>query len=317
VRSGLEHALNFMLGAQGNQSVVITTFEPFLMPIETYLEAYKKQSVLIRIYSDQDYKGELYWFFEMKTAILLGSMMRMVPANSVQEKLNRGELDPTEQDSFGEVGNQLSGILDRAFRSLTRKNIHLRMDFNKVVYPSTSIGPENFKRDEEFVVLLSSIQIPEHGAQKLTLLLPRSLYEVMLNLEVSLVDIVPKKVVFHSPAEAVAEKVQTELISRHVKAVRCDQPDDVLTLVDQPHVAAVGLEVKRPTFPLQHQDMIFFKRLASNRTFTRLPYFLTWEGATDDEVKEVAKLGLTGATTGSFADNFARWAKTFTDAPTG
>jgi hypothetical protein len=310
VRNGLEHALKFMLGE--SSGVQISFFEPFLMPMEAYLQAYKKQSVLIKIYSDKDYQGELYWFFEMKTAILLGSMLRMVPTTSVDEKLAKGEFDTVDQDAFGEVGNQLSGILDRAFRTLTKKNIHLRMDFNKVVYPSNSVSLASFQNKEEYVVLLATVTVPKHGGQKLTLLLPRSLYEVMLNLEVSLVGITPKKVVVHSWNEASLEKTQTDLNSRYVKVVPSEQPEDVLTLVDQPDVAALGINLKRPNFPLQHQDTIFLKRLASNKAITRLPYFLTWDKATEEEVKEVVKLGLHGAAVGPFDLNFARWAQAFT-----
>lgn len=310
VRNGLEHAVNFMLGE--GSGVQISFFEPFLMPIEAYLQAYKKQSVMIKIYSDKDYQGELYWFFEMKTAILLGSMLRMIPTTSLDEKLAKGDFDATDQDAFGEVGNQLSGILDRAFRTLTKKNIHLRMDFNKVIYPSDKVGVSSFQNKEEFVVLLATITVPKHGGQKLTLLLPRSLYEVMLNIEVSLAGITPKKVIVHSWDEATMEKAQTGLNSRYVKVIPSEQPEDVLTLVDQPDVAALGINLKRPAFPLQHQDTIFLKRLATNKQITRLPYFLTWDKATEEEVKEVAKLGLHGASTGPFEANFARWVQAFT-----
>jgi hypothetical protein len=47
----------------------------------------------------------------------------------------------------------------------------------------------------------------------------------------------------------------------------------------------------------------------------RTPYFLTWEGATEEQVKEVAKLGLVGSTTASFAENFSTWAQAFTQDP--
>jgi hypothetical protein len=313
VRSGLEHALNFMMGGSGNPPVQISFFEPFLMPIEAYIQAYKKQSVLIKIHSDHDFQGELYWFFEMKTAILLGAMLRMVPTSSLEEKLAKGEFDALDQDSFGEVGNQLCGILDRAFRTLTQKNIHLKMDFNKVIYPSSSIGPASFVNREEYVVLLSTVTIPNHGGQKLTLLLPRSLYEVMLNLEISLAGITPKKVVVHSWSGQVLEKTQLDLNSRRTVVVPSEKPEDIFTLADQSGVAAVGIDLKRLNFPLKHQDTIFLKRLAANKNITRLPYFLTWEKATEDEVKEVAKLGLHGASVGPFAENFARWAQAFTE----
>lgn len=314
VRNGLEHALNFMLGTE-DAKIQISYFDPFLMPVETYLHAYRKQSVMIKIHSERAYQGELYWFFELRTAILLGGLLRMVPVASLEEKLKNGIYDAVDQDAFGEVGNQLCGILDRAFRSLTRKDIHLRMDFDKKVYPHEAIKPETFNRREEYVVLLAAVTVPKQGSQKVTLLVPRSLYEVMLNLELSLEGIQTRNVLLFSHDEARREAIQTSLLSRRTKVLAPAAVEEVLTLVDTPGTAAVGIDLKRPDFPLQHQDMILFKRLASNRTLTRLPYFLTWDGATEAEVAEVKKLGLTGATTGSFAEKFPVWVAAFTQEP--
>jgi hypothetical protein len=316
VKNGLEHALNFMLGTGDDAKVQISHFEPFLMPIESYIGAYKKQSVLIRIYSDQDYPGELYWFFELRTAVILGNLLRMVPISSLEEKLAKGEFDATDQDAFGEVGNQLAGILDRAFRTLTKKNIHLRMDFNKVIYPSESIGVKNFLSQEEYVVLLATVTIPKHGGQKLTLLLPRSMYEVMLNLEVGLQGIEPKNVLVYSADEAIRENIQKELNSRYTKVWVFEQPDDLLPALDKMKISAIGFDFKKLQFPLQLQDQILLKRLAGNRTLSKLPYFFTWEGATEAEIAEVQKFGLNGATSGSFSANFPLWCKSFTQDPT-
>ncbi|MGZ3686009.1 MAG: hypothetical protein ACXVCI_19295 [Bdellovibrionota bacterium] len=80
VRNGLEHALNFMLGTEGAARIQFGPFDPFLMPIETYISAYRKKSILVKIAADKAFKGELYWFFEMKSAVVLGGMLRALPA---------------------------------------------------------------------------------------------------------------------------------------------------------------------------------------------------------------------------------------------
>lgn len=315
VVNGLAHALNFMLGADDDKRIEISEFEPFLMPLEAYLAAYKKQSVMIKIHSDKDYQGELYWFFEMKSAVVLGAQMRMMLPATIDEKLAKGIFDAADQDAFGELGNQLCGILDRAFRTLTRKDIHLRMDFEKKVYPHESIQLGSFRNDEEYVVLLTNVKIPIYGSQKLTLLLPRSLYEVMLNLEVSLEGITPQKLVVYSHQEELREKLQSQLNSRHVKVVCVEEPDELFKAIEGPEVAAVGIDLKPVSFPLSHQDSIFFKRLASNRLLTRLPYFLSWEKATPDEVKQIVELGLTKATTMPVRAGFAHWAQSHLKPP--
>lgn len=311
VRNGLEHALNFMLGTDGNNKVQISSLEPFLMPVETYISAYKKKSVLIKVFAENDFTGELYWFFELRTAIVLGSLMRMMAPTAFDEKLKAEIFDATDQDSFGEVGNQLIGILDRAFRSLSNKNIHLRMDFNKKVYPDETIQLSSFLNKEEYVVLVSTITIPNHGAQKLTLLLPRSLYETMLNIEISLEGITPQQVLVYSWNPAIVEKMQLAMNSRYVKVIPVDSPDKILDKIETPGVAAVGVDLKEMKLPFAHQDLIFFKRLIANRTFMRLPHFVTWQHIEAQGLREAVTMGLLGANQGSFASEFPLWASSF------
>ncbi len=195
---------------------------------------------------------------------------------------------------------------------MTKKNIHLRMDFNKVIYPSESIGVKNFLNTEEYVVLLATVTIPKHGGQKLTLLIPRSMYEVMLNLELNLQGIEPKNVLVYSADENMREKIQKDLNSRYTKVWVFEQPEDLLPSLDKLKVSAVGFDFKKLQFPLQLQDQILLKRMGANRALAKLPYFFTWEGAADAEVDEVKKLGLNGATTGNFAANFPLWCRSFT-----
>jgi hypothetical protein len=314
VRNGLEHALNFMLAGEGPK-FEIGAFEPFLMPIEAYLDAYKKKSILIKIYAEKSYKGELYWFFELKSAIVLGSLLRMLPTASLNEKLNKMNFDELDQDAFGEVGNQLCGILDRAFRTITNKDVHLRMDFKKKVFPDEVIKIESFLNEEEYVVLLCNISHQEFGTQKLTLLLPRSLYEVLLNLELDLEGIKPKLVLIHSWNPEQVEQLQSQLNTRYTKVIPLQGADDLLTKADLPGVVAAAINLKGLGFPLGHSDSIFLKRLVGNRTLMRLPFFLTWENASQDGVKELHGMGLSGATVASLPQHCPRWVKAFTQDP--
>jgi hypothetical protein len=314
VRKGLEHALNFMLQLEESK-LQISYVEPFLMPISAYLSAYRKQSVMIRLFSDKDFQGELYWFFELKSAIILGCLMRMMPLSSVEEKLMKGDFDATDQDAFGEVGNQLVGILDRAFRALSKKNMHLRMDFNKKVYPHESIQESSFVNKEEYVVLLCSITIPKHGSQKVTLLLPRTLYEIMLNLEIHLEGINPKILLVYTPDEERAERLQSQMNSRYVKVLPVSSPDDILTKLDTSGLVGVGMELKRPNFPLGHQDNILLKRFASNQRLLRLPFYLTWDQATKEEAAQVEKIGLPKVQTQGFEAGFPLWSLSITQDP--
>ncbi|MGZ3655664.1 MAG: hypothetical protein ACXVCS_08915 [Bdellovibrionota bacterium] len=315
VRNGLEHALNFMLGTEGAARIQFGPFDPFLMPIETYISAYRKKSILVKIAADKAFKGELYWFFEMKSAVVLGGMLRALPAPPPAEKVAKDEFDETDRDAFGEVGNQLSGILDRAFRALTNKNIHLKMDFGKKVYPDENIKLETFINKEEYVVLLSEVTLPDYGKQKLTLLLPRSLYEVLLNIELQLDGITPKILLVHSWNADRVEALQASMNSRYTKVIPLAKPEEVLEKLDTPHLTAVAMDLKSLSFPLTHVETIFFKRLTANRTFMRLPLFLSWEGSSEAGLNELRRTGIMGGTTASLETDFAKWAHAFTKDP--
>ena len=315
VRGGLEHALNFMLGTDEKNKVTFSSFDLFLMPIESYIAAYKKKSILIKIYAENAFEGEIYWFFEMKSAVVLGGKLRLLAEATLKEKADKGEFDAMDQDAFGEVGNQLSGILDRAFRVLTNKNIHLRMDFNKKVYPDENIKFETFVNKEEYVVFLGDVFIPDFGKQKLTLLLPRSLYEVLLNIEIELEGITPKVILINSHSEEKMDQLRTKLNSRYIKMLQVEKPEEILDRLDTPNLAAVGIDLKSLSVPLPLNDTIFFKRLVANRTLMRLPLFLTWENPSDESIKEVHKLGIKSATKANFLTDFPAWVSNVTKDP--
>lgn len=309
VRNGLEHALNFMLATPQDAKIAIGGFEPFLMPVEAYLGAYRKRSVMVKIHAERAFQGELYWFFEMKTAVALGGMLRMLLPPVLADKVEQEIFDEGDRDAFGEVGNQLCGILDRAFRALTRKDIHLRMDFEKKIYPNENIRPEAFLDKEEYVVLLSDITLPGQGRQKLTLLLPRSLYEVLLNIEIELDGIVPRTFLVYSWSQERVEKLQAELNCRRAKVLALADPADALTALDTPGLTGIGMDLKPVSFPLSHGDGIFFKRLLTSRAFMQVPLFLSWDGHTEEGARELRAMGFTGASIGSLADGFAGWVR--------
>lgn len=302
VSHGLEHALNFILAREEGSQIKISDFDPFLMPIDTYITSYKKKSIMLKIKSDHDFQGELYWFFEMPTAITLGAIMRMLPEPTLLEKLKALNFEPEDADAFGEVGNQLGGILDRAFRSLTNKNIHLTLDFEKKVYPDEKIQLSSFLNAEEYVVLLNNITVPKFGSQKITLLLPRSLYEIMLNLELDLDGIVPQTTIFHTSDQAFADQMRKKINGRYRKLIFVEKADEILTKLDDPKVSGVALDFGPLTFPLQLNDSILFKRMAANKTLAKKQTLITWANPSDAGVAALTALGLRGATTKSMKD---------------
>jgi hypothetical protein len=154
-----------------------------------------------------------------------------------------------------------------------------------------------------------------YGKQKLTLLLPRSLYEVLLNLEIQLTGITPKVVYIYSHSEDRLEKLQAEMNSRYTKVLTLEKPEQILEKLETPNLVAVGLDMKTMNFPLPHADAILIKRMTANRSLMKMPLFVSWDGANDGSVLEMQKLGLQGATKTTLETGFPAWAQTFTQDP--
>ncbi|MGZ3735694.1 MAG: hypothetical protein ACXVC0_12080, partial [Bdellovibrionota bacterium] len=103
--------------------------------------------------------------------------------------------------------------------------------------------------------------------------------------------------------------------SRYTKVIPLAKPEEVLEKLDTPHLTAVAMDLKSLSFPLTHVETIFFKRLTANRTFMRLPLFLSWEGSSEAGLNELRRTGIMGGTTASLETDFAKWAHAFTKDP--
>lgn len=305
---GLGQALNMMLSPE--EAISISSTDLFLMPIDAYLKAYKKKSILIKIHAGQDFKGELYWFFDLKTAILLGGQMRQMTSAAIDEKLQAEKFDSQDQDSFGEVGNQLNGILDRIFRAMTTRKIHLLMDFKKKVYPDEALDKGTFIDEEEYVVMIGKMNLNKYGEHKFSFLFPRSLFETLLRVEVSLDGITPRTLVLYSDNKDFAEKMSKTLNTRHSKLKILENLEELLDPIDVPNLAGVGVDMEKITFPLPSKENIFFKRLVKNRTLQEKPLFFCYGNASPENQKTLIDMGLKEQSLAKSQGDFLSWAHT-------
>lgn len=307
IAEGLEKAMNFITG---QTDIKVGPFDAFLMPIETYLSVYKKKSVMLKFYVEKAFEGECYWFFEFKTAVALGAFIRLQTESAIAEKIKQENLEKEDHDSFGEVGNQLCGVLDREFRLLTMKKLHLRLDFGKKVYPDEDVRPEHFKTDQEYVVLLSSMTMPKVGAQKLTLLIPRQLYEVMLSMELELDGITPKITILYSPDSDFCADAQLKLNNRHGKVLVAKEPEEILAMCKKQGVVGAAVELPAMAVPFGHKETIFLKRFAANDTLmNKLPCILSMAEAGPAHIQKLHELGIKVATQESIRTRFLEWSK--------
>ena len=315
IRAGLQHGINVILGLDSSSQILFGGFELSLTSIENFVEKYNEESVLLTVISDKDPKGEFYWFFELKAAILMGSLMRMLPASKVVEKMIQRIFDDSDLDSFGEVGNQLSGILDRAFRALSKKDIHLKMDFKKYVFPQQASEKKTFLNQEDYVVLTCQATLQNFGNESISLLIPRSIYEKVINAELEIEGQDPRSILLYSHITEEASSLFEKLNTKHTRITLATDRDDILTKLDSGKFAAAGIHLAQFPVPLAVRDSIFLKRIASNRYLTKIPYLLIIDETSDETMAEFAKLNLKGLSSGSFLNRFPRWLQVIVKDP--
>lgn len=152
--------------------------------------------------------------------------------------------------------------------------------------------------------------------QEMTLLLPRSLVQVMLDIDVELESFKAKKVLLYHWNPNLLTRIQMEMNSRYTKVIPMDTQDEVFSLLGADNVAAVGIGLRKLRFPLPHDDTIYLRRLAKELINSHIPYFLSWESPSDEGLKELARIGLTQANKLSIEKDFIPWADRITRDPT-
>jgi hypothetical protein len=300
----IEESLQFIT----SEKVSLSPFDAFLMPRDTYLHAYKKKSVLIKIHAEKLNPCQLYLFFELQTALATGALMRMMPTPAIMERLKAESLDQVDQDSFGEVGNQLCGILDRVFRNYSGKDLHLRMDFDKKIYPDESIKPETFSNKEEYVVLVSTITIPNYTAQKVTLLMPQSYFELLNSQPTRLENINQAPLLLYTHDQDFAAQMSKQINGRYARLLVAPAPDDILHMSKEPALKGIAVHLGPIKFPLDHETTIFLKRFAHHDMFNRVPLIFTFENADPAGIAELTNLGIKNVGPNNVRKIFYTWA---------
>lgn len=255
--------------------VEVSNFDAFCMPIATYLQSYRRKSVLLNIEIERDPNRRIYAFFEFNAAITLGGVMRQHQDATIQQKIQSGEFSGEIRDAFGEIGNQFTGALDRIVRDHTHAKAHLILDFKRHVYPDEAIALDHFIDKEEYVVWLADVTVAGYPKHKLTVLFPISFYEDMAGQRIHLQGIAPKKILLHSWDKAFAESIAKRIYSRHFVVETVDQYSDIVHRAKEPNVCIVCLDLDGLANPISHDHRIFAKRMQNAKIPDSVPFWVS------------------------------------------
>lgn len=295
--------------------VYFSPFHMFMMPLETYLKAYKKKSIMLKVHAEMRQERNFYLFFEYDAAIVLGAYMRMNTESVIHEKLAKQNFDEGDRDAFGEVGNQLVGCLDRLLREFAIENIHLTLDFKRNVYPDEEILISSFENDKEYIVLLSELKVPGFPKTKVTILVPQALFETIIGQPVELQGVKPKFVVFSSFDQSTIDQVSEGLRSRFTRVRSSVAADDAIHLIKEGGVCCAGFELAGIEAPLAQQNKILLKRIFNIRGIDNIPLFFSMKDPSPAKVKELRDAGCKTISMDPASKVFEKWALNFTDDP--
>lgn len=93
----------------------LTLLETNLISKKECCSRLAKKSVLTRFAVSGDAKGECYLFTDLKDAILFAGTLVMLPANELEQRINKENFGNEEIDAFGEIANIIAGVLSRSF----------------------------------------------------------------------------------------------------------------------------------------------------------------------------------------------------------
>lgn len=288
-------------------SVEISPFETFAMPIDTYLQSFKRKSVLLNITIEGDSTRRIYAFFEFNSAIILGGIMRQLQESLIKTKVDSQDFSGPVRDAFNEIGNQFAGSLDRILRNNTHANAHLMLDFNKHIYPDEAINPDHFIDNEEYVVWIANIAVQGYPKHKLTVLFPQSFYDKVQGQKVQLQGIQPKKVMVYSWDKDFARRIANNVDSRHFTVQITNGYDDMVHLSKDPHCALICIDFDKLPSPLPHDLKIFAKRMQNAKIPDSIPIWVSITNPGHDTRKELEDAGLRGVNMRDAKKDMQNW----------
>ncbi len=96
----------------------------------------RKKQVMVRMVVTGDHEGDVFVFCRLKDAVQLGGTLIMLPPDELEERVKKEVFGEEENDSFGEIGNIISGELCSAFDELYPEKLHFKMDGMDSIMPS-------------------------------------------------------------------------------------------------------------------------------------------------------------------------------------
>lgn len=285
----------------------IAPFEAFSMPVETYIQTYKRKSVMLKIQLEGDSSRFIYVFFEYNTAILLGCIMRQLQDSMIKEKLDRQDFEGPIRDAFTEIANQFTGSLDRILRNNTHANAHLVLDFRNHIFPNEAIDEKSFVNNEEYIVWISTATVQGHPKSKLTILFPQSFYETLIGQRVRLQGITRKKIFVYSPEKTFVASLAAKLNSRHFEIEHVEQYSDMVHLSKEPTCCMICFDFGKLASPLPHDIKIFAKRMQNAKIPDSIPMWASIAGAGPETVVELEIAGLRGTNSRNAKTELLQW----------
>lgn len=304
LKNELQKILQFVV--MGNP-VELTPFDAFSMPIDTYLQAYQKRSVLLTIDIEGRDEDKIYVFFEFNSAIVLGCYLRQQPELVIKSKIQTQEFPKIAEDAFGEIGNQFTGALDRSIRHLSNADLHLVMDFKKNIFPDQKITEKFFIQKREYIVWISTLALPPYSKEKLTMLIPHSIFQKIVGQRIRLVGITPTKVAFYSWDKEFSELLKGRAESRFCELTVVEDIEDIIHCAKDENHSLIALDFPDLDAPLPMKLELFVKRLIKTNALVKKRVWVSLKVPKPEVIAAFHAIGVHQVTTADAKKELANW----------
>ena len=133
----------------------------------------RPKSTLAHLKISGDKEGEAYLILPIKTSILLGGTLIMLPEDQIEENMASENLDGEVADAYSEVANILAGVLTQVFLDKYPKNLrYVRTDVDELVDTKVAVESDEPFPPGTYFNLATKLKMGTHDLGALEIVIP-------------------------------------------------------------------------------------------------------------------------------------------------
>lgn len=168
------------VGAMLGQTLSCTRHVGSFISKAEYLARMEEQAVLTRMAVSGDLQDEAYTVVDLKTAIIFGGTLIMLPDDELKSRAKDKVFDEEVADAFGEIANIMAGVYTAVFLERLTQKIHCKKTEVASFAPWEATDTSPFA-ERGYYLSTTSIKLDDRDMGKIEALFPVEVLELSQN----------------------------------------------------------------------------------------------------------------------------------------